>query len=100
MEKPKHHIFVCTSSRMSGEPKGVCCKKNGAQLIQTIQEELDERGMSDVIVTNTGCMKFCEKGPIMIIYPEGIWYAEVDEDKVVDIIDALENGDKVEAYEL
>ncbi len=45
MNKPDYHIFLCTSSRVSGEPKGVCNKKNSSELIQYIEEELNDRGM-------------------------------------------------------
>lgn len=92
MEKPKHHIFLCSSSRVNGEPKGVCNRKDATQLIQYLQTELDDRGMSDIMVTNTGCLKLCEHGPIMIVYPEGYWYGEVDEDAIDQILDALEEG--------
>lgn len=96
MEKPKHHIFICSSSRVAGEPKGVCNRKDALQLIQYIQTELDDRGMTDVMVTNTGCMKLCDRGPVMVIYPEGYWYGEFNEDAIDQILDALEEGLPVE----
>ncbi len=96
MEKPKHHIFVCTSSRMVGEPKGVCAKKDGAQLIQYIESEIDDRGMEGIAVSNTGCLKMCDRGPIMVIYPENYWYGHIDEAAIDRILDALENGEAAE----
>lgn len=98
MEKPKHHIFLCSSSRVVGDPKGVCNRKDASQLIQYLQTELDDRGMTDVMVTNTGCLKLCERGPIMIVYPEGYWYAEVDEAAIDSILDALEDGKPSEEH--
>jgi (2Fe-2S) ferredoxin len=96
MQKPKHHIFVCSSSRVNGEPKGVCNRKDAANLIQYLESELNDRGMDEVMVTNTGCMKLCDHGPVMVIYPEGYWYGDVDEGAIDAILDALEEGKAAE----
>ena len=80
MQKPQYHLFLCSSFRANGEPKGVCFKKGG-ELIQYVQTEVSERGI-DAIVTSTGCLNVCEKGPIFIVYPQAWWYHEVDEAKI------------------
>lgn len=92
MRKPKHHILLCTSSKMNGEPKGMCRNKNASGLIQYLETELADRGMDEVLVSNTGCLKLCDRGPIMVIYPEGYWYGNVDETAIDEILDALEEG--------
>ena len=95
MEKPTHHIFVCNSFRLTGDPQGVCNKKGAANLLQYLQDEIVDRGI-DAMVTSTGCLKLCEKGPVMIVYPEAWWYTEVTEEKIDEILDALEDGAPVE----
>jgi predicted metal-binding protein len=72
MDKPAHHLFVCSSFRAKGEPLGVCHKK-GNGLLAYIEGEILDRGM-DAMVTSTGCMKRCDDGPIMVVYPEAQWY--------------------------
>lgn len=98
MVKPKHHIFVCTSSRINGEPKGGCKNKNAADLILYLETELLDRGMGQVMVSNSGCLKACDRGPVMVIYPEGYWYGNVTEAVIDDILDALEEGRPAEKY--
>jgi (2Fe-2S) ferredoxin len=98
MNKPQYHIFLCSSSRVSGEPKGVCSKKNSSELFQYLEEELADRSIEGVMVTNTGCFKQCDDGPIMVIYPQGSWYGQVNEEAIDTILDALKNG--TEAKEL
>lgn len=98
LQKPKHHIFVCASFRTKGEAQGVCNKKHSQSLIQYLESELVERGMDDVLVSSTGCLKLCEHGPVMMIYPDNFWYGEVNEEAIDEILDALESGNPAEDY--
>ncbi len=96
MHKPDYHIFVCNSFRVSGEPQGTCNKKGAAGLLQILEEEIGDRGLN-AIVSSTGCLKACDHGPAMVIYPPGWWYGEVTEDKLDEILDALEDGKPAES---
>ena len=97
MKQPDYHFLVCKSFRLSGEAQGVCNKKDALSLLQTLEEAILDRGL-DGMVSSTGCLKLCDKGPVMIVYPAGWWYGEVDEEKVDTILDALEDGQPVEEY--
>lgn len=97
MPKPQHHIFVCCSFRGT-EAKGKCMKKNSLDFIPYIEEEIADRGL-DAMVSSTGCLKYCEEGPVMVVYPQGYWYGGVTDEGVVDeILDALEQGKAAESY--
>jgi (2Fe-2S) ferredoxin len=99
MQKPNHHIFVCGSFRANGVPQGVCNKKNSMGLLQYLVQELADRGLTDVVVSSTGCLKLCDSGPAMIVYPENWWYGKVESESDIDeIIDALEKGKPAGAY--
>lgn len=95
MDKPDYHILVCNSFRMKGEPQGVCNKKGAPNLLQLLEEEINERDLP-AMVSATGCLKVCDRGPAMVVYPAGWWYGEVDEDKLDEILDALEDGQPAE----
>jgi (2Fe-2S) ferredoxin len=98
MVNPKFHFFVCTSSKTTGEPKGFCCSKNSSALAQKFMEVIDENGFSsDCMVTNTGCFGVCDKGPVVVVYPQGVWYGNVSCGDVEDIV--LSHFDKDEALE-
>ena len=98
MDKPEHHIFVCASFRSGGDFKGTCNKKGSFTFLPYIENEILDRGLNAVI-TGTGCMKACDYGPVMVIYPEGLWYGNVVSEKIIDeILDALENGKSAEDY--
>ncbi|MEQ8155855.1 MAG: 2Fe-2S ferredoxin [Clostridiaceae bacterium] len=98
MISPKYHIFVCASCRINGTQKGYCHSKDSVSIIQRFMEEIDDRDLSsEVMVTNTGCFAICDKGPIVVIYPEGTWYGSVTPDDVEEIMDKhIEGGEKVE----
>ena len=91
MQKPEHHFIVCASFRNGGGQQGVCHKRGSVNLIQYLENETADRGI-DAAVTGAGCLKFCEKGPVMVVYPAGSWYGEVDERKIDTVLDAVEAG--------
>jgi (2Fe-2S) ferredoxin len=93
MKKPAHHIFVCGSFRMSGEPQGVCSKKGSMGLLQYLEGELSDRGMGDTVVSSTGCLKVCDRGPALIVYPENWWFGHIESEEAIDaVIDSIESG--------
>lgn len=101
MEKPEKHIFVCASYRVTGAPQGVCHKKGAIDLLQYLERELDDRGMNGVAVSSTGCLKMCEKGPVMIVQPDNVWYGNVGSETAIDeILDAMEAGKIADKYVL
>lgn len=95
MQKPDYHIFVCSSSRINGLQKGFCVQKDAPGLMSAIVEEVQDRGMN-AFVTNTGCFGICEKGPIVVVYPQGDWYGNVTSDDVEELIEAIEEGETLE----
>lgn len=92
MNAPKYHFLVCSSSRISGEPNGTCQRRGVVGLIGYLQEQIDDRGIEETLVTNTGCLKCCAEGPVMVVYPGGYWYGKIDEAAIDEILDALAEG--------
>lgn len=94
MVQPKYHVFICTSCRINGQQKGFCHSKNSVGIVERFMEEIEDRGLSgDVVINNTGCFGICDKGPIVVVYPEGAWYGNVSEEDVERIVEEhFENG--------
>jgi (2Fe-2S) ferredoxin len=95
MKKPQYHLFLCGSYRTGGEPQGVCHRKGAPDLMQYLQSEIGDRGI-DAVVSTTSCLNVCEKGPVLVIYPNAWWYAEITEGKLDEILDALEQDQPAE----
>jgi (2Fe-2S) ferredoxin len=94
MKKPTYHLLICNSYRTTGEPKGVCHRKEASTLPQYLETEIQDRGL-DAMVTTTSCMKMCERGPVLVVYPQAWWYAGVDEGHLDLILDGLERNEPV-----
>lgn len=97
--KPEKHFFICNSYRVAGEAKGICNSKEGGDLLAYLETEILDRGL-DAQVSGCGCLKVCDKGPVMVLYPDNKWFAQVDEEKLDAILDAIEDEADTAEYEL
>ncbi len=65
-----------------------CTASNATELVDRLQAEIVRRGLArEVEVVPTGCRGFCAMGPIMMIYPEGIFYTQVQPDDVAELVE-------------
>jgi (2Fe-2S) ferredoxin len=93
-----YHVFFCNNQREDGEQ---CCEQYGAQ---AMRDHAKSRAKSlglvrsgKVRINTAGCLNRCEQGPVMVVYPEAIWYTYVDQSDIDEIIDEhLVNGRVVE----
>jgi (2Fe-2S) ferredoxin len=49
---------------------------------------LKKNGPGKIRINRAGCLDRCDEGPVMVIYPEGIWYRYVDQQDIDEIIDS------------
>ena len=54
-----------------------CTSSHSMKVIEQLEKSLKELGIKDVLVVKTGCFGLCALGPIMIVYPEGAFYAQM-----------------------
>jgi len=68
---------------------GTGCGASGAtRTFEALKAEIGRRGLEDEVrVILTGCRGFCEMGPVMIIYPEGLFYCRVQEEDIPHLVD-------------
>src|ERR1035438_4425284 len=85
MEPFRIHLFVCTKQKPDGATS--CAAKGSAAVVNALDREIRARGLSnDVQMTTCGCMGLCDEGPVMVVYPEGIWYRRVQPLDVPEIV--------------
>lgn len=97
------HVFFCTNQRDSGE---ACCNDHGAQkmrdYVKNKVKKLKISGAGNRIrINSAGCMDRCGEGPVIVVYPEGVWYTYVDESDLDEIIEEhLKHGRIVERLKI
>ena len=64
----------------------VAKKKNSLILRTHMKKKIDELGLKGIRVNQSGCLDKCELGPVMVIYPEGVWYTYESFSDVEEII--------------
>ncbi len=87
VKKLKAHIFICTNERPPGHPRGCCKAKDSENLIPAFKSELAKVGLSsEVRAQRAGCLDTCEFGAAVVIYPDNVWYGNVREADVPEIV--------------
>ena len=97
-----HHVFFCTNQRATGE---TCCNNHGASDMRAYAKDkvkaLGKKVPGNVRINSAGCLDRCEQGPVMVIYPEAIWYTYVDQEDIDEIIaEHLVHGRVVERLKI
>ena len=94
----KRHVFFCCNQRDAPEK---CCASAGAADLQKYAKDrvkaLGLAGAGKVRVNKAGCLDRCEEGPVIVVYPEAVWYTYVDRADIDEIVDRhIVNGEVVE----
>ena len=84
------HVLICAGTG--------CTSSGSAQVCEALEREILAKGLSEEIkVVKTGCFGLCALGPIMIVYPEGVFYSRVTAEDIPEIVEEhLLKGRKVE----
>ena len=83
------HVFVCTS--------GDDCPVRGdvEAIVKYLRGEAVKAGLKDdVRVNKAGCFSQCGHGPMMVVYPENVWYAGVTQEDLSEIVQSHILGGK------
>jgi len=92
----QHHVFFCCNQR---EPGDTCCNDYGASELQKYAKEriakLGLKGKGKVRINKAGCLDRCDEGPVLVVYPEEVWYTFVDKSDIDEIIDEHLVGGRV-----
>lgn len=96
MQPFRLHVLACDQQKPEGIPG---CRANGApKVIDALRAAVGRAGLADeVLITVTGSMGMCERGPNLVVYPDGVWYSGVGPEDVPEIVEShFRNGQPVE----
>ncbi len=98
----QHHVFFCVNQRDDGRE---CCNQHDAEGIRAYAKDrikqLNLNGPGKVRINLAGCLDRCAEGPVLVVYPEEVWYTYVDKADIDEIIsEHIQNGRVVERLKI
>ncbi len=80
MKRSRSQIMLCFGTG--------CIASGSGEVKKALEEELANRSLEEEIeVVTTGCNGFCALGPVMVVYPEGIFYVQVKPEDVPHLVE-------------
>lgn len=92
MSQFKKHVFICTQGPY-------CCFDGDTEAIfERMKRQVGACGLNEEVrINRAGCLNQCGHGPMLVVYPEAIWYSGVQADDVDEIVNEhLVDGQVVE----
>lgn len=82
----EHHLFVCTNRRPDGHARGSCAARGSEALRDALKQQVKESGLTGIRINASGCLDFCERGPVVCDYPRNHWWGAVTLDRVAEFV--------------
>lgn len=92
----QHHVFFCLNRRADGS--ACCCDHDADGLFDYAKSRIKQLGLNGqgkVRINRAGCLDRCAEGPVMVVYPEAVWYTFVDQEDIDEIIESHLKAGKV-----
>ncbi len=83
----QRHVFVCHNARAEGAPRPSCTRDGKSDLHTEMQQRVKAAGLSGrVRINKSGCLDQCEHGPVVVVYPDAVWYGNVKPEDAAEIV--------------
>ncbi len=93
------HIFFCVNQRNNGER---CCNDFNAEALaayaKTKIKALGLAGKTGVRINKAGCLGRCDEGPLLVIYPDNVWYRYTTQQDIDEIIAEHVQANRIVAH--
>lgn len=95
MPKFERHLFICTNERDASAARPSCKNAGGKKLKDAFKDAVKKAGLKHAVRANeSGCLDQCEHGPVVVVYPEAVWYGFVRIEDVAEIVEGHLVGGK------
>ena len=94
----ERHVFFCCNQRTNGKN---CCNDHGAQELRDYAKKkvraMGLAGEGKTRINQAGCLDRCGEGPVLVVYPEGVWYSVPTREDIDEVLQKhLVEGGRVE----
>ena len=86
-DAPEKHVAVCTNQ--------TCAESGSAAVIERLRQEVRDAEDCDARITRTSCLGQCGDGPMVAVYPDGVWYGGVTADDTDRIVSSHLERDRI-----
>ena len=95
-------MFVCENARDPSDPRGSCKRRNADAVMAALKDGAKAAGLKGTVrVNRAGCLDHCEHGPVVVVYPEAVWYHVPTAEDAAEIVSAhLVGGKPVERLKI
>ncbi len=92
------HVFLCIGN-------DCCTQEQGEAAWKALKDTLKEKNLSlttgstSCFRSKVQCLRVCNGGPILVVYPEGYWYGNMTEDRIAEFVERqIERGEPIEEW--
>ncbi|WP_263384877.1 (2Fe-2S) ferredoxin domain-containing protein [Granulicella arctica] len=102
MARFEKHIFICMNERDETASRPSCLNEGSKKVKAALKDAIKDAGLKhQVRASQAGCLDQCEHAPVMVVYPDGVWYGFVKPSDAEEIVtEHLVGGRPVERLRL
>ena len=83
----ERHVFICTNERDETASRPSCHHEGAKKIKSAFKDAIKEAGLKHQVRANeSGCLDQCEHGPVVVVYPDAVWYGFVKARDVEEIV--------------
>ncbi|WP_336363566.1 CbiX/SirB N-terminal domain-containing protein [Halalkalicoccus salilacus] len=86
-DAPEKHVAVCTNR--------TCAADGAPTVLERLRQTARDSEECDARITRSSCLGRCGDGPMVAVYPDGVWYGGVDEDDAERIVSSHLDRDRI-----
>jgi sirohydrochlorin cobaltochelatase len=86
-DAPAKHVTVCMNQ--------TCAAEGAASVLEQLRQSARDSDACDVRITRSSCLGRCGDGPMVAVYPDGVWYGSVDDEGATEIVSSHLDRDRI-----